>query len=243
MIRHACRLPTAQRVLIGLIAIGVSCQAMARTSKLDAELPGSLSIDAAQNMNPCAAGMIFDQVSRAAGVPLVFENLRGCYPGPRSALRPSVQSGQTKSARQLLNELTTLVPQFAWREMNGIVVVRPRDAWESSADPLNQAIGSLDFRESSLENVVEAIVNSTTSLRVLPQSRLIPPPAWSTRPLTMRFQGGTVLEALITLASTQGDLTWQLGYSGQTGGILAIDSLESLGAGIVVPIALPNKSL
>ena len=240
MIRHACRLPTAPKILIGLIAIGLTSPAMARTSALDAELRDSISVTDVQNMNPCAVGMVFDQVSRAVSVPLVFENLRGCPPAPRSTVRPSVQSGQSRSARQLLDELTTLVPQYAWREMNGVVVVRPREAWESSADPLSQPIGSLDFRESGLENVVETIVNSTTSLRVLSQSRLLPSPEWSNRPLTMRFQGGTVLDALVMLASTCGDLTWQLGYSGQTAAILTINPLESMRAGIVVPIALPK---
>jgi hypothetical protein len=183
--------------------------------------------------------MVFDQVSRAASVPLILENLPGCPPSPRSAIaRPAVQPEQSKSARQLLDELNTLVPQFAWREMNGIIVVRPRDAWSSLADPLNQPIGTLDFKDSRLENVLAAVVNSTSSLRVLSHSRLVAAPEWSDRELSMRFEGGTVLEALIALAETRDDLTWQLGYSGPTVGILAVNPLQSLTAGIVVPIAL-----
>jgi hypothetical protein len=45
------------------------------------------------------------------------------------------------TARQALDDLTKVDPRYAWRDLGGVVVIRPVSAWKGQRSPLNWPSG------------------------------------------------------------------------------------------------------
>ncbi len=91
----------------------------------------------------CNLWTAVEQLARQARLRVGFESLRRCSPG-RKALAPAEPTVtlRANSAEEAMSALIRLSPDFAWREIEGIVVIRPRDAWKDASDPLNQPVRS-----------------------------------------------------------------------------------------------------
>jgi hypothetical protein len=85
-------------------------------------------------------GALVAQIGRALRVPVGFENTRDCEltrrgkPGPDAECTEGLSG---KSARQAFDYLMTFRPGCSWRELDGVIVVRPEAAWDDPRNVLN----------------------------------------------------------------------------------------------------------
>lgn len=82
-------------------------------------------------------------------------------------LAPSAQSTQGESVtltglrlRDALDALVRLDPQFGWREMDGVVVIRPKSAWTDPHSALFTLVKNVHLEDARTERAVLAAVSA-----------------------------------------------------------------------------------
>lgn len=151
---------------------------------------------------------LLQQIAREAGIPFGFEWTR--EPLPDSVAEPSSNTLSQMTVEQALDAVVQADPRYAWRELDGVLVIRPRAAWTDPHHPFNRPIGTLDVR-------------GTNPLAVLIQVRAWMYPDASVRPawqmplapatFDLHVKDATVLQVLDATVKTAGDVYWCLSYA------------------------------
>ena len=166
----------------------------------------------------CGLWTAVEQLARQARLRVGFETLHRCNPG-RKALAPAEPSVtlRANSGKEAMAALIQLSPDFAWREFEGIVVIRPRDAWKDSSDPLNKLTDGFSVVNTHPHLAVhEALKSARPSLLIdhvdadthsfgLPVARGI----------DVEFEGGTLMQALNKILSDFEGM-WQIAFTRNT---------------------------
>ena len=103
--------------------------------------------------------------------------------------------------RLVLDALVAIDPRYEWRLLDGVVVLRPRTAWDDLANPLAvraDAVRLLDEPIGKLASLAERVLGVQQPSQDFPDSRLV----WLDLP------PGTALDLLCALARAHGDLVW-----------------------------------
>jgi hypothetical protein len=195
------------RILLGTVALMLyvgNLSSQPPQFGLNAPVPG---LRVPVSPTPCDAHAIAQQIAIATRARLGFEDLPACttetYPG-KVWLANRIWTVGTQetvgvadmSAREALNWLTKAIPAFAWRDMDGIAIVRPTEAWSSSKDLLNSRVPSL-----------HTTVNLSESInRLFFGSRLTS--TGGGRTFALSFDGGSVVDALNTILSSAPGTEW-----------------------------------
>jgi hypothetical protein len=158
------------------------------------------TIGSGEFSTPIIAAQVDDQLigalARAAGVPMGIE--LATEPEPKRAGTPL--TGLTVSAA--LDAIIAIDPRYEWRDMNGTIVLRTREAWASGWHPLHDQVPPVllgDIRGRNALSYVAAWLGG-------PQCRDIQF-GDSTR-FTLQFDGGTVLDLLNAVVRAHGELAW-----------------------------------
>lgn len=145
-----------------------------------------------------------------AGVEYLFVD---CQPRWTQARRDDSINLQGLSIGDALKTLTAIDPRYRWMERDGLVVVRPLEAWADPKNLLNFTTESFLLDDvnvgSALDAVVAAITGQSRPPLVLHQS------AERTEQGARRFSVKTgsvsVGEALDAIVRAHGDAWWQFG--------------------------------
>ena len=209
-------------------------------SKLDDPITGECRIDNPRFLNPCNSGMAVDQLARKAEVLVGFENMPNCPPSARSLKAGAAGETLTgMSARQAFDHLMTLMPTFSWKDMNGVVVVRPKAAWEDPRDPLNLSTGAFEAANERVDDVLHTVLHAVKPSMFIPHEDVPRPDGPITRPVAVAFSGGMMLDALNGVLRAHGGLEWQLGYPGNSA-VITLSMLKFPGDGVIAPVAVPT---
>ena len=103
--------------------------------------------------------------------------------------------------REILDEIVTADPRYEWRDVDGVVVIRPSQSWSSSGSALHVPVRSL-----SLQNIDAS--DAITALALMVEHRTA-----GSLPDTRLFSvdipdGSTFLEALNAMVRAHGSLAW-----------------------------------
>jgi hypothetical protein len=135
-------------------------------------------------------------LSRTTGTPFGMEGLP-----PETPILPA---GETvtlsgKSLRAALDIIVALDPRFEWREMNGVVVVRPVYARTISNHPLTRPFGGFvgDVTTSAAIDTLASLMGSR-----------VPQPYRDTTPVSLDVPAGTILDFLNAIARANGKMRW-----------------------------------
>src|SRR4051812_34780026 len=112
------------RVLVlGVFVVLVVTPAAARqASSLDQPVRGEFRIDR-PDAGTCAGHTAVDQIARQAHVLVGFEQTADCWlSGGKLTADASGLTLTGRSAREALDELMTLMPDYSWREIDGVAV-------------------------------------------------------------------------------------------------------------------------
>ena len=161
----------------------------------------------------CDAHAVAQRIARAANVPLGFEAIATCnsetYPprlsGSWNFERSLPAAGENtmtltgKSARVAFDWLIEKTPEYSWREVNGIPVVRPKGAWSDGTNALNARADAL-AGEMSLEDALNLVL--LRELRGASSDR------FGRRQIVLTFRGGTIAEALSAIVAADRSRGW-----------------------------------
>ena len=226
-------------LVVLLVATLVPLLAIQNTSKLDDPIVGAWHIENPRFLPPCHSFRAVDQLARQANVLVGFENTPRCPPSSRSLIGASASETLTDmSARQAFDHLMALMPMYSWKEMNGIIVVRPKVAWNDPGNPLNLPTNSFEATNEQPDQVLHTALQAVMPSLFFPHEDVPRPDGPITRPVTVSFSGGTMLEALNAIARAHGGLEWQLGYP-RSLAVITLSTLEFPGDGVIAPVALP----
>lgn len=111
------------------------------------------------------------------------------------------------SVRDALNLLVRADPRYVWRELNGVPVVRPINAWTDATNPLNQPVANLAWdnvsAEQALSRVAGLVFRRQVPANALQQSH-------DGRLLSVHVELGSVIDVLNEVVRAHGDLMWSV---------------------------------
>lgn len=158
----------------------------------------------------CGMATALLQLERAAHIIFGFERPAECaaakdwFPAGNGTTAVDL-SGLT--ARQILDRLVQLAPEFQWRDMAGIAVIRAAAAWTDPADPLNAPAGPFTINNGLASEGIAAALRMP-ALNLSDRD----PNAMSNQRFSVSFTGGTMLDALNAVAGAHGGAVWYLGW-------------------------------
>ena len=190
-------------------------------------------------------------IASRLGVPLGFEepkaldervsNVFSLRPreAPIVRVRPRPLDVRGLRLAQALDAAVAADRKYAWRAMDGVVVIRPVSAWNDSLHPLLTPVAPLRLEGVRVSELVHAV------RRVVDRGAPPPaPPRGDEATVSLDFAGGTLLD-LLNAAARTGGIGWRLWSSSSTillDGGRAVEVLEpalSLGTsadGQAIPI-------
>jgi hypothetical protein len=234
-----------RRVLIGVVVVALAQPVGAQSqSNLDKHVEGELRI-ASSLLRPCYFGGAIDELGRKTHVLVGFESTPDCWLGASLVRSPSSTGtgGDSEdltglSPRQAFDRLITLMPAYSWKEMDGVVVVRPKAAWDDPKDPLNFAAKSFETTNEPLDDVLHIVLRAALVFHPHEDVRKSNPVV--DRAVSVAFPGGTLLEAVNAMARARQDANWQIGYSTPDRPIVVLSIVDGHDGGVVMaPLAVP----
>jgi hypothetical protein len=211
-------------------------------SKLDVPIKGGFFITDLGRLSPCAVGAVIVQVARQGSVLAGFESTPDCWLSPRfDPFDPEV-NGQAlpgMSAREAFDQLMTLMPMYSWKDMDGVVVVRPKGSWDDPADVLNFPAKRFNAMNQRIDDVLHTLLARVVPVAFYPHEDVPKAGRPIDRLVSVEFPGGSMLDALNAVVRAGGELEWQLGY---TGGLatIAVTTFDWRGGSVMAPVALPE---
>jgi hypothetical protein len=160
---------------------------------------------------PELAGRVFDMVSTVGGV----EYLPGrcstvSTPGP-----PAAGGGRVNlkglTPREALDHLVESDPRFRWTMVDGVVVIRPVDAWRDPDHFLNRTV-SLAFTNQNVGGALYALLNAIGLSQFKTERDHTFATAEANRAFSLSLTSSSTLAALNAVVRAHGGLKWGVGY-------------------------------
>ncbi len=123
-----------------------------------------------------------------------------------------------RTARVLLDDFVQRRGDYAWREADGVVYVLPTTTWNDATHLLRHSVPAFSVTNMHPHKALHVLLEAAGLLRPHDDARLsaVPddrPGAAVDQPVTFRFDGGTLLDALSALAARVGG-HWELSFVG-----------------------------
>ncbi len=197
---------TAARTEVGLAQAGAS---------LDQVLTPRIQIMDPSTVPECGLGAVIDQIARAYGVATGFENLPHCgWWGRGTAMHQIDQkwlAGMT--VRQVFDHVVTVSGgRFRWKQVNGVVTMRPVEAWDDPANVLNLPTDDFTVSDASMDDAVDSLTKVTKPPLFMQHQHVPHPRRDIDRLFSVSCPPATMLESLNEIVRAQGAALWELAY-------------------------------
>lgn len=216
---------TGHLLLWGALVMALASAHPGAQASLDVPVRAGIRVAALDPAKPCELWRTVEEVARFAGVRIGFEHMPDCHPGGRErrAYGPSIAlDGLTP--RLVFDQIVQMRPEFAWREIEGVVVIRPVRAWQDPAHLLHRPVEPFAVARTHPHLVLHRLLQAAQpslfqpheDLQLSSLGRRLDDPSATGRidvPISVEFPGGTVLQALNAAARPYGG-NWELGYAG-----------------------------
>jgi hypothetical protein len=178
----------------------------------------------------CSLGKAVHELAQNMHIRVGFESLPGCLPGPRQAARTDAMPPLAASARASLDRLLATAPEFSWKSVGDVFVIRPTAAWTDADDPLNFSTMPFSLNEVDVDSALQAIIQHVEPTIYLPNV-VTRRRAGS---LTLAFSGGTFVEALSALVASGGLDRWEVTW--RSVGMVTVQSRDMGGLWASAPL-------
>ena len=136
--------------------------------------------------------------AEAAGVPIGFESLPASEPVRSSVTGIHVHG----TVGRALDDIVVFDPRYEWRDVDGVIVIRPATAWLDPRDPLFRIVPAI-----RLDNVT--VSKALAALREALGGSGTPTAVADTRTFSIDVPPGrTVLDVLTAISRAHGELSW-----------------------------------
>ena len=145
-------------------------------------------------------------VLRSVGAPFGFEKVGALseYTVALNRLRPKEVKVSGLTLRAALDAVVAADPRYAWRYVDGVVVMRPIAAWNDSGHPLARLVPPVHLDHATGGQAVDALKEATGHPG--PPVNAFP----NTPPLTVSFDGGRLIDLLQAIVKAHGEMAWSL---------------------------------
>jgi hypothetical protein len=156
-------------------------------------------------------------IARSARIPIGFEEVAGIPvldDGDLSAIPLSARTDLTGlRVGDALDALVSADPRYGWREQDGVILIRPVQAWADPGHFLNQRFSGFRMRDSTAADVARAIYERLGVLIRFGEGGVFGDPRDSEGDLEKRIDfevpSGTIVEALNSVVRV-----WRVGVDG-----------------------------
>src|ERR1700724_2719163 len=121
------------RMVLGVLFIASVSPVSAQNRPLDDHIVGEFIVP--NPLPPCGLKGAVSRLAQRTRVLVGFEETRDCVGSGKFDSGNKNLEGMT--VRQAFDYLLALAPTYAWRELDGVAVVRPAVAWNDPRDTLN----------------------------------------------------------------------------------------------------------
>ena len=145
-------------------------------------------------------------VLRSVGVPFGFEKAGALSEYTLDVARIGGTEVKVSglTVRAALDRVVAADPRYAWRYVDGVVVMRPRVAWSDAGHPLQRLVPPVQLDRVSGGQAIDAVKDATghpgSPVKSFPE----------TRPITVRFGGGRLIDLLDAIVRAHGEMAWSL---------------------------------
>ena len=196
--RHAAWLMVA--LFLATQAVGAAQEELAISGDVRLALPvGTCTI-------PALARRIAEDLKMPAGI----EALPGPCVGPRRVRDRVSLSGMTLA--EAMDKAIGEDPRYWWTFTDGVLVVRPLEAWGEREHFLHRPLASFQIDDRNLDGITAAVRQAITG--GVPPSPVDRPMQTDegNRKLSVDMVGTSIYEALNQVVRAHGSLIWQLSY-------------------------------
>jgi hypothetical protein len=171
------------------------------------------AIEVERPLGPCAVPRLTERIVQSAHVPAGIEYVpEPCRSQRRTADRLSESLPIGMTVQDALDRLVQLDPRYRWMEDDGVIVMRPRNAWNEAGHFLHRTVSSFIVKDEDMTGALNAVQTALGPGRFdAPPQRWHPTPE-SERRFSVALGGIPGLEALNAVVRAHGSLTWELSY-------------------------------
>jgi hypothetical protein len=156
---------------------------------------------------PCDVPQLTATIAKFTAAPAGIESLPGCFLG-RSLGKPPEPTDvvflQGLTVGEALHKLVEVDKRYYWTETEGVVVMRPVEAWGDAKHPFNKTV-SLDFEEVDLRVALHEV---TRQLRDEPKGLAVE--SMTTPKFSVKADAKSATEALDAIVRAHGSASWRL---------------------------------
>jgi hypothetical protein len=120
------------------------------------------------------------------------------------------------TAHEALDRLMQLDSRYEWREIDSVIVVRPRIAWTDPNDFLHRTVSSFTVQNKHLGSTLEAIIDVLGPFHWPAGERFVSTTLQADRVISMNLVRGTtsIIDVLNAVVRTHGAMSWSVRYCG-----------------------------
>lgn len=145
-------------------------------------------------------------VLRSVGVPFGFEQAGGLseHTIALNRLRVTEVKVSGLTLRAALDAVVAADPRYAWRYVDGVVVMRPIAVWNDPGHPLHRLVPPVHLDHVNGGQAVDALKEATGHPG--PPVNAFP----GTKPFSVSFGGGRLIDLLHAIVKAHGEMAWSL---------------------------------
>lgn len=163
---------------------------------------------------PCAVPTLAARIAGAVGAPAGVEHFpASCeyYPKRSTHLNERLTlSGVT--AGEALDRLVELDPRYRWVEADGVIVVRPLQAWINADHFLHRTVPSFIVSDQDLGGALSVVQTALGPWNFGSGSGYALPTSEGQRRFSVALNATSILEALGAVVRAHGALRWEIKY-------------------------------
>jgi hypothetical protein len=203
-----------RRLLLGAVFILLSCAAAAAQDAAVPPLERLIDTDYSVRLpvHPCTVPGTLAGLARRFHFRAGVEYLPvDCQPYRRHWAR----NGESTNLRGLtigaaLQKLSALDPRYRWVETDGVIVMRPVEAWADPKNLLNYTAGSFELKDVNFGGALDAVVSALTGEQHSTAASLAERTEQGARRFNVRARATSVVAALDAIVRQHGDAWWEV---------------------------------
>jgi len=133
------------------------------------------------------------------------------FPPPREQAEEITFLGVTVAAA--LDRPMTFDPRYRWAESDGVIVVRPLEAWADARHFLNATVSDVGFSDQAISNIANLVSQAMHGEPLTLSAVEVP---GRTEEGNLHFSVGprttSIIEFMNAVVRTHGSLAWTVGY-------------------------------
>lgn len=158
----------------------------------------------------CTVPALVRRIAEDLKMPAGIEALPGPCVGPRRVRDRVALTGMTLA--EAMDKVIGEDPRYWWTFADGVLVVRPLEAWGEREHFLHRTLASFQIDDRNLDGIVAVVRNAITGGE---SASLADRPLQTdegNRKLSVDMTGTSIYEALNQVVRAHGALVWQLSY-------------------------------